>query len=80
MLYDELLRDLHAKTQLYDEITALVVQKQDMNELDIVPRNEFLNNWIEETIAAINKEVPDKSDPPSWDRYNAVFRGIIKNH
>ena len=80
MLYDELLRDLHADTQLYDEITALVVQKQDMNELDIVPRNEFLNTWIEQTIAAINQEVSDKSDPPSWDSYNAVFRGIIENH
>ena len=77
MLYDELLYDLHPNSQLADEIHALVKQKQDMNELDIVPKHAFLNQWIENCINDVQSEVPDKSELPDWDAYDHVFRSII---
>ncbi|NRA38794.1 MAG: nucleotidyltransferase domain-containing protein [Planctomycetes bacterium] len=77
MLYHELLGDLHAGTQLQDEVEALVAQKVDMNELDVVPKNHFLNSWIDSCIDEINEEIPEKSDIPSWDPYDAVFKKIV---
>ena len=77
MLYGELLSDLHAGSQLESEIHALVRQKQDMNELDIVPKHAFLTQWIDTTIEKLQAEIPDKTNLPDWSAYDVVFRSII---
>jgi predicted nucleotidyltransferase len=74
MLYFELLDELHPETRLAHEVRDLVRRKVDMNELDLIPRNEFLNEWIEETITATRAAIPADVPPPDWSVYNGVFR------
>ncbi len=77
MLYHELLHDLYPDTRLEREIEELIVRKQDMNELDLVPRNAWLNEWIDGAIEDVGSTVPAKQTMPAWDAYDRVFRSIV---
>lgn len=78
MLYFELLDNLHPGTPLNSEVRELVRIKVDMKELDLVPKNSILTEWIEGTIRAVNQSIPEASVPPDWDVYNAAFMSMAK--
>ena len=77
MLYHELLSDLHPNSELETIVQALVAQKQNLNELDLVPRNPYLSEWIDESLSNIEATTLDKPDLPDWDAYNIAFRKML---
>jgi len=78
MLYHELLSSLHPGTEIEAEVQSLVRRKQDLNELDLVPRSDFLTEWIEQGLSTIVAALPKKAALPPWENYNAVFRQLLK--
>jgi len=77
MLYHELLSDLCPGSELEHEVEALVVRKQDMNESDLVARNPVLTEWIDDTLAELDANVPEKEERPDWQPFNRAFRSIL---
>ena len=78
MIYFELLDVLHPNSELSTVVRELVAIKQDMNELDTVPRNQVLSDWIDDTIESIQSALPEKQPDPEWAAYNAALRSICE--
>jgi len=77
MLYHELLSELCPGSELEREVEALVARKQDMNESDLVARNPVLTEWIDDTLAELDANVPEKEERPDWQPFNRAFRSIL---
>ena len=77
MLYGELVDAVVDEARVREEIHALVTRKQDLNESDLIPRNDCLHDWIERTNASLRELVPERTDAPAWEPFTAVFRQVI---
>lgn len=77
MLYHELLADLHPGSGIDQAIRELVRRKLDLKELDLVPRDPFLTEWIGDALDELRAAIPDKPGSPAWAPYNAAFRTIL---
>ena len=80
MLYHDLLDDLHPGARITEEVNDLVRRKQDLNELDIIPPQQFLNKWINDTLGHFAADRRVRTELPAWDVYNQAFRSIIAAH
>lgn len=68
--------------ELYESIISIIEIKKQANELDLKPRIECVDKWIEHVIFNTDDELKllQKSDPtekPSFDEYDDLLHSIL---
>ena len=77
MLYRDLLHALLPGSPVEAQVEELIRRKQDMDERDLVERNDVLHAWIEETAERMAQRVPGASRRADWGPYDAAFRRVL---
>ncbi len=77
MLYRDLLYALLPASEVATRVEDLIRRKQDMNESDLVGRDDVLHAWIQATAAQLEVAVPEQEELPAWAPYDATFRSVL---
>lgn len=77
MLYNQLVDKIVAEKSVSDEIYALVSQKENINEADLIDKNEILHDWIHDQFLNLGEIAKDNENLPDWSPFNQCFYEII---
>lgn len=80
MEFQKLLDETVDNTELTLEITKLLEQKKQGEELDYAPRIPSISNFIESELGRLVEKKPEKIEYKGYNELNNIFRTIVKTN